>query len=580
VILALLLAGVAWATDVFDPTTPDVVFTGPETYTQDETVKLWGAIERWSDPDETLFSQESFNTGLAWVNADYAPWIAACFGTSTPHSGTFLLHQGPNSAVARGTPILMVPGAGDNGSRGFIGMATRFDRSWRPVYALTFAHPHGDVFQQAEVVADAIAVVREHTGAAQVDVVAHSKGALAIATYASNTAGAEWGNPAYEAKGTAYGEDVRRMVLVAAPLGGVDTMYRWPAGNLLALDADAAISPASWRTWYPYGTGNLLVTEDLTAQDHLPGGADDLFPGQRQVLRRQPYDLPGASPWLMGYALQPDWYTSYEGGLGFQSMSDGIDAAIAAGGEFLDQLQARGVDADIEIYLLAGRNPIMPNGDSAASDALSGVATASEWGVLIASIDEHGIEVSASTDELQGLEDGQVVLGEVSGPSDGLVFVSSGTHAATLTGRGAVVGETRVVNLSHLDMLYASPVTGALLIDAADDAPENGWMRSFGERYTAEDTLGWIESILADDPEDPGDDTGLPDDDTGTDPPTVVAGRCGCAPISGTAAWPWLFTLAVLWRRRAPPRAPAPPRRCRSTRVGDTSGGPRARNAP
>jgi len=559
VMLVPLLSGTAWATDLFDPTIPEAVFTGRETFTQDERAKLWGAIERWSDPDGALFGQESFNAGLAWQDAEYAPWIATCFGTSTPQSGTFLLHEGPSAAVAEGTPILMVPGAGDNGSRGFVTMALRFDGNGRPVYALTFAHPHGELFQQAEVVADAIAVIRDRTGAEQVDVVAHSKGTLAIATYVSHTAAADWGNPAYQAAGTAYRGDVRRMVLVAGPLDGVDTSYRWPAANLVCLDVDTAIAPTSWRTYYPYGAGNPLISVDLTAQDLLPGGAGDLFPGQRQALRRQPHDLPGALPWLMGYAMQPDWYTSYEGGLGFQSMSDGIDVAITAGGAFLDRLQARGVDPDIEIYLLAGRNPIMPNGDSAAADALSGVATANTWELLIASIDDHGIEVNATPDELQGLADGQIVLGEVSGPSDGVVFISSATHAGTLTGRGAVVHETRVVNLSHLDMLYASPVTGALLVAKADEAPENGWMRAFGERYTVEDTLGWIELVLADDPGDPGDDTGEAEDDSGdveddTAPEslTVSPGPCGCTPISGAASWPWLLTLAMLRRRRVP----------------------------
>ena len=50
-----------------------------------------------------------------------------------------------------------MPGAGDNGSRGFVTLATKLDRTNRPVFALTFAHPHGDLFLQAETVADAIA---------------------------------------------------------------------------------------------------------------------------------------------------------------------------------------------------------------------------------------------------------------------------------------------------------------------------------------------------------------------------------------------------------------------------------------
>ena len=68
--------------------------------------------------------------------------------------------MGPRETIATGTPILFVPGAGDNASRGFITMATHMDELNRPVYALTFAHPHGDVFMQAELVANAIARIK------------------------------------------------------------------------------------------------------------------------------------------------------------------------------------------------------------------------------------------------------------------------------------------------------------------------------------------------------------------------------------------------------------------------------------
>ncbi|TNE91002.1 MAG: hypothetical protein EP330_06965 [Deltaproteobacteria bacterium] len=547
-----LLLSLAHATTGFTGT-PEAVFTEDQAHTQDGAIRLWSSVERYADPDTTLFQQEAFNSGLAWPNADYAPWIASSFGTSTPHSGTFLLHVGPSEAIAEGTPILMVPGAGDNGSRGFVTMATRMDRTGRPVYALTFAHPHGDVFMQAEVVADAIEVIKQHTGAAQVDVVAHSKGGMAAVTYASHEAGASWGDAAYEEVGTPYRGDIRRMVLIATPLDGIDTAYRYSSGNLLSTDVDGALAPSAWNTYYPNTTANVFTAVDLADIDFLSDGADH-FPGQRQILKRQPYPLPGSQSNLMGYALQVDWYTTYEGGVGYYSSSDGIDDAIADGGDFVDTVASRGVDPGIEIFLLAGKNPLMPNGDAALAETFADQASASEWAQLITAVNENGVEVLASTQELKGLEDGQIILGEVTGASDGLVFVSSATDEAALTARGAVVVETKIADLSHVDLLYASPITGQLLVDASSDAPENGWMEAFGNRYTEADTLGWVERVLAD--EDNGGDSGdsgdtgpFGTDDDGPTPGLRPCGGCSAASPLSAALWP-LF-IALIIRRRS-----------------------------
>lgn len=550
-----LLAGLAGATSAFDPTDPVAVFTGDETWTQSGDLKLWSSIQRWADPNP-LFVQESFNDALEWQDADYSPWIATAFGKARPHSGTFLLHAGPTEPVATGTPILMIPGAGDNGSRGFITLATHFDREARPVYAITFAHPHGDVLRQAEIVADAIAVIKERTGAAQVDLVAHSKGGLAAAVYLSNTAQADWGRPDYEQHGTPYRGDVRRAVFIASPLGGIDTAYRWSSSNLFAIDEDLALAPSAWKAWYPSGTAVWALKDDLTAQDFLPGGAGDLFPGQRQLLRRQPYDLPGSQSWMMGYALQTDWYTTYEGGLGFFSDSDGIDAAIAAGDQLLDRLEVLGADPAVELFLLAGSLPVMPNGDDTLAASFAEAGSVSSWAELVSRANAHGVPFSMSSDELQGLADGQIVLGEISGPSDGLVFVSSATHAEALTARGAVVVDTRVAELSHLDLLYASPVTGGLLSDAGELAAEDAWMKSWGDRYTEADTIGWVDDALADAPvEDPGEDTGAPltdveeEPDETTDPPAAAPRPCGgCTGTPGLVG-PWLL-VPLWWRRR------------------------------
>jgi hypothetical protein len=415
-----------------------------------------------------------------------------------------------------------VPGAGDNGVRAYVTMATRLDRGLRPVYALSFAHPHGDVFQQAEIIANAIARIKARTGAAQVDLVAHSKGGIAAAVYLSNDGG-DWGHAGYDAKGTVYRGDVRRAVFVATPLGGIDTSFRWPGGNFASLDGETALAPSSWTVYYPYGSGVPSVQESLLDQ-YIGGGGADYFPGHRQLLARWDgvYDLPGESAWMGLYALQQDWWTTYHGGTGFVSKSEGIDEAIEAGGGLIADLLERGVDPEVELFLLAGENPLMPNGtedwlaesfDQAwldlAGDALD------DWSELVAAAVRNGLEDLGITEgEVQGLAGGDLVLGDISGPSDGLVFVDSATKAAALTGRGATVVETRVVNLSHIDLLYASDITGALLIEEAGDNHSLDWMEALGERYIEANTLAWVEEVLAD---EGGGDGGTDGGDGGTD---------------------------------------------------------------
>lgn len=574
-ILSALLP-LALATSGFNATAPATTFTGSETYNQDASIQLWSAIERIQDPDRTLFHQEAFNDSTAWpATSDYAPWIADCFGTPTPASWLALLHIGPSDAAAHGTPILFVPGAGDNGSRGFITMATHMDRLFRPVYVITFAHPHGDVFIQAEMIADAIARIKERTGAAQVDVVSHSKGGLATAVYLSNLPGTRWPDQDYMNVGTTYRGDVRKAVFIATPLGGIDTSYRWPNANMLSTDADTAIAPTSWSS---YGFTSL---ED---QDFLPDG-EDLFPGHRQLLARQTdYPLPGEQSWLGVYSLQTDWYTTYEGGYGFSSYSTGIDDAITAGGDLIDVLHQTGVDPSIELFLLAGTNPLMPNGtmqylsnvfDAAWVDLAN--SSMNTWGTFLSLIVGNSLETFNYTQsEVQGLASGALILGEITGESDGLVFTTSATDAEALTARGASVSAIRTANLSHLDLLYASPITGGLLEDAAAaDTVNNGWMQSVGERYVTEDTIGQVEDWLAD-PESPDTgDTGHDSDPTTDSDPTQDdsgsgqkdsdiggynedddgrdAGTCGCANGGSPTALPVMFGLLFLARRRKTP---------------------------
>jgi uncharacterized protein (TIGR03382 family) len=255
---------------------------------------------------------------------------------------------------------------------------------------------------------------------------------------------------------------------------------------------------------------------------------------------------------------------------------------VNAGGSLIETLHQRGVDPAIQLYLLAGTNPLMPNGtesyllefwDRQWVDL--GSSGADAWGELLSLIVGNTFaSLGYSEGDLQGLASGKLVLGEITAESDGLVFVESGTDAGALTARGAILVETRKANLSHLDLLYASPITGDLLIQEAQADPlENGWMQGVGERYIEEDTIGQVELWL-EDPEDSGgedsevDSEGGEDSATDSEPETDSNqpkesdiggyldegedgrdGGCGCQGAGGSAL-SGLLGLAVLGRRR------------------------------
>ena len=140
--------------------------------------------------------------------------------------------------------------------------------------------------------------------------------------------------------------------------------------------------------------------------------------------------------------------------------------------------------------------------------------------------------IAADEDELDGLQRGFLVLGEVTGVSDGLVFQTSAQDQRAITRRGAQIAGTKTANLSHLDLLYASPITGQLLIDSGGDEPANAWMRGVGKRYADEDTIGWVEDALADEEIPDTDDPNSTDTDTATD---TDSGRPFARPCGGCA---------------------------------------------
>lgn len=426
------------------------------------------------DATPGLYRQEGFTDVGAWAeDSELAPGIRDCFGSGTPHSRFVLLHAMPkNPFVGRSEPhpVLLVPGAGDNAERAFGFMSWELIALGFDVYAVTFAHPHGDNFQHAELLAKVIAEISLRHGGRKVDVVAHSMGGIALRILLSHDATVDWGahqdarGAAYAAAGTPYKGLVRRVVFLGTPQRGVDTSYRWPNGNYTRVLDRPTHSPISWQAYYPLGTTSPLVFDDLSGFGYF--AEPPVFPGQAQVLAnlRGLHALPGETSALGIMALQQDWLTTYDGGYGFVSRSEGVNAAVARGGRLIEKLQTVGVDPSVELFIAAGQNPIIPLEN--AQEFLPeeerqqyGSRIRSDWPRLR---DEwfdvvmpwHTKWPAAELDKVFG---GRSMFGEVSGPSDGLVFSASVLHTDGLTRRGAVVGELRRFDeLNHLELVYAS----------------------------------------------------------------------------------------------------------------------------
>jgi hypothetical protein len=350
----------------------------------------WARIERLVIDDPHLV-QERFIP----IIEHHDPEIVAAFaGSRTPPSNQILLH------VAKGTddapdpvPVLLVHGAGVDANESWAdhpvyqpyeGLAARLVRAGKKVYAVTFAHPHGDNVLQAEALAHAIDRVRELTGAPQVDLVAWSKGGMAARIYLSD-AGPEWA--------TRYRGDVRRYVMLGTPNGGIDVSFAYPNLNYWVLEHRSP-APLSWtRCLY---RGQWIDTADQSIYE------EGAFPGQAQMVAR----------WDGRYGRtdskgQFDVDTTYDGGKGLVSVSKGIAAVIAQGGDMIERLRHKAIAPGVQLYVLAGTHP---------------------W---IA---------------------GEV--GERRGPSDGLLLVASVFDLEPMTRRGAKVVRKDLRAFNHLQLCY------------------------------------------------------------------------------------------------------------------------------
>lgn len=290
------------------------------------------------------------------------PDVVSCFGTELPTSTDVCLHDAgapvqPTSQI----PVLLIHGANVNATSNWAvppytqrksGLMQHLKTKGYRVFAVTFANKHGDNFVWVNHIHNAIARIRQITGAPQVDAVAHSKGGFSLRLYTSDVLA-----PGMKP----YQKTVRKALFIGTPHRGLDYTFRHSVVHWALIPEDddpVKYAPVAWTRALIYGTWR-----DATRSSFM----GPYFRGQAQMLAR----------WDKTYPINPtnpDWYTTYYGGQGFVSESPGIEAVIQAAGNIVEQVRRSPVNANIQVGILAGSSPSIPgilNETDGPSDGLA-----------------------------------------------------------------------------------------------------------------------------------------------------------------------------------------------------------------
>ena len=312
----------------------------------------WQRAEVWNDTDPTWPASHYLPTGRD--NQTGQP--ERLFGTAQPPSSEFILFQAPGATTNNGSPVLLVMGAGDSVTREYADpnldgaytcgtancpttglMQYLADDGYR-VFAVNFANVQGNNFEWAQTISDALQVVRSETQSSSVDIVAWSKGAFAARMYVSSVA-ASWGRP--------YQGDVAKLVLIGNPNGGLDYTFAHgtEANSEIYPQCGGSLNgPSPSQSYMCYG---IMYTEPNLSIDSA------YWTGQRQMLAR----------WDSTYGVdetQDTWYTTYYGGTGYTSTSNGIQYAIDHG-SLVSTIQQAGIPASVPTYLICGAAATIPD---------------------------------------------------------------------------------------------------------------------------------------------------------------------------------------------------------------------------
>jgi pimeloyl-ACP methyl ester carboxylesterase len=307
--------------------------------------KYWDKIECYQDSARPFAVESALNK-----SRHENPEVVAAFGSNLPPASTFLLHYGPKWKTNKGKVVVLAHGASDNATRAWAapaslmgdtattGLLQALEAAGYRVFALTFPHKHGNLFYEAQYLADAVELARQATGADKVILIGHSAGGLAARAYVSSyRLNGQW---------TSYRGDVERLITLATPHRGQDFAFRHPEFNYYFMkDELAANAPMSWDKILYYGQWKDTFEFSIYS---------DNFPMQQQVL----YDWTGKYPVNQ---TSPDYYTTIQGGQGFMSHSLGLNNAVMKGGNFMNAFKGYPVPPDIPVTVIAGTNQNIEN---------------------------------------------------------------------------------------------------------------------------------------------------------------------------------------------------------------------------
>lgn len=232
-------------------------------------------------------------------------------------------------------------------------------------------------------------------------------------TGASNVDLVGWSKGAFAARmyvssvkpswGIAYGGDVRKLILIGNPNSGYDYPFRhgWSHDFSIFTECGGSVnapSPHTAMTCF----GFLYQHPELSI---FTTSAGNFFPGQKQMLSR--WD--GVFPLPTG---EQDWFTTYYGGNGFYTQGSGIQVAINQG-SLVSTIRSAGVPASVTVFLLAGGANTIPT-----------------------------------------------IHNEHTGPSDGVVFISSATDSG---GIPTLVATTIILTDNHLQLGWEATAESQVL---------------------------------------------------------------------------------------------------------------------
>ena len=394
-----------FATELYKPE-PEFVLTGAE-------AAPWEAIERHRDP-HPRFPYEPFHEKLV----QFYPQVIKAFGTKEPHSSLFLLHVMPGwDKATKPVPVLLLPGSNDDSSRRYgyplatthpdhlkkTGLAVDLARQGFAVFAITWSHFHGCNVHQGEQVANAITRIKTMMGQQdnkdfKIDLVTYSKGAMGARCYVQSAC--EFFNYKYM---TPFRGDVRRIVFQVAPIGGLDTPFRYYLYNL---------SCQSQKMPAPLGVSSQMIYgfwKDAGILDIHSG----YWTGQLQMIEDTRKVGVGYGPLSWTADANMTMKAIRDGGSSLIVKSHGLEAARNAGGNLIEKLNNRGLPKDVSATLVAGNHPILYNEQI------------------------HYMEVPMGA--------------ELTDASDGLVFLKSATYTKGLTAQGAKVSY-KVFPYNHMQV--------------------------------------------------------------------------------------------------------------------------------